>query len=101
MARKKEEKAPHQDAITTLLKKEGKTYENWSRDVINENCLSLLQGSPSEWRNKMLEEASMKMLADAVIKQAKESAKPNQKEGTTQDVPSHPSQQHNQKEGNK
>ncbi|MDM5254278.1 hypothetical protein [Bacillus toyonensis] len=67
--RNKVEKAPYQDAVTVILKKEGKTYESWSKEIVNSNCLSLLQGENPKWRNKMLEAASMEIIADSVVKQ--------------------------------
>ncbi|HFT5903693.1 TPA: hypothetical protein ACGSMF_004868 [Bacillus cereus] len=67
--RNKVEKAPYQDAVTVILKKEGKTYESWSQEIVNSNCLSLLQGENPKWRNKMLEDASMEIIADSVVKQ--------------------------------
>ncbi|EOO43548.1 hypothetical protein [Bacillus cereus] len=67
--RNKVEKAPYQDAVTVILKKEGKTYESWSKEIVNNNCLSLLQGENPKWRNKMLEDASMEIIADSVVKQ--------------------------------
>ncbi|QWG93245.1 hypothetical protein [Bacillus toyonensis] len=67
--RNKVEKAPYQDAVTVILKKEGKTYESWSQEIVNSNCLSLLQGENLKWRNKMLEDASMEIIADSVVKQ--------------------------------
>lgn len=46
MARKvvKNEKTPLQNAAAVLLKKQGKTYEEWSQKIVSDNCLSLLQG---------------------------------------------------------
>ncbi|HDR7320801.1 hypothetical protein [Bacillus toyonensis] len=67
--RNKVEKAPYQDAVTVILKKEGMTYESWSQEIVNSNCLSLLQGENPKWRNKMLEAASMEIIADSVVKQ--------------------------------
>ncbi|AWC30985.1 hypothetical protein R6231_14630 [Bacillus cytotoxicus] len=65
----KNEKSPHQDAVSMILKKQGKTYEEWSQQVVNNNCLSLLQGGNPEWRNKMLEEAAMEEIAAFIVKQ--------------------------------
>lgn len=67
--RNKVEKAPYQDAVTVILKKRGKTYEGWSQEIVNTNCLSLLQGENPKWRNKMLEAAAMEVIADSVVEQ--------------------------------
>lgn len=67
--RNKVEKAPYQDAVTVILKKQGKTYEGWSQEIVNTNCLSLLQGENPKWRNKMLEAAAMEVIVDSVVEQ--------------------------------
>ncbi|MEC0899891.1 MULTISPECIES: DUF5415 family protein [Bacillus] len=71
MARKntKNDKAPHQDAVTVILKKQGITYEDWSKKIVSDKCVSLLQGGEPEWRNKMLEEAAMVEIAAFIVKQ--------------------------------
>ncbi|MED1305164.1 hypothetical protein BK704_01720 [[Bacillus thuringiensis] serovar konkukian] len=71
MARKnpKNDKAPHQDAVTVILKKQGITYEEWSQKIVSDKCVSLLQGGEPEWRNKMLEEAAMVEIAAFIVKQ--------------------------------
>jgi hypothetical protein len=71
MARKKHknDKAPHQDAVTVILKKQGITYEDWSKKIVSDKCVSLLQGGEPEWRNKMLEEAAMVEIAAFIVKQ--------------------------------
>lgn len=70
MARKtpKVEKAPHQEAVSVLLKKQGTSYETWSNQVVSSICVSVLQGENSEWRNKMLEQASIDMIAESITK---------------------------------
>lgn len=65
----KNEKAPHQDALTVILKKQGMTYEGWSQKIVSDKCVSLLQGGEPEWRNKMLEEAAMVEIAAFIVKQ--------------------------------
>lgn len=65
----KNEKAPHQDAVSVILEKQGKTYEAWAQKIVNDKCLSLLQGGEPEWRNKMLEEAAMVEIAAFIVKQ--------------------------------
>ncbi|TXR94707.1 hypothetical protein DN390_24250 [Bacillus sp. SH7-1] len=65
----KNEKAPHQDAVTVILKKQGVTYEDWSKKIVSDKCVSLLQGGEPEWRNKMLEEAAMVEIAAFIVKQ--------------------------------
>lgn len=62
-------KAPHQDAVTVILKKQGVTYEDWSQKIVSDKCVSLLQGGEPEWRNKMLEEAAMVEIAAFIVKQ--------------------------------
>lgn len=95
MARKngKNEKALLQSAVAVILKKEGKTYESWSQAIVNDNCLSLLQGGNPEWRNKMLEEAAMDLIAASVVEEEKKNktqgqsdtqTRPNQVTQTTQ-----------------
>ncbi|HFJ9454059.1 TPA: hypothetical protein ACGW67_005380 [Bacillus tropicus] len=71
MARKnpKIDKAPHQDAVTVILKQQGITYEDWSQKIVSDKCVSLLQGGELEWRNKMLEEAAMVEIAAFIVKQ--------------------------------
>lgn len=71
MARKnpKNDKAPHQDAVTVILKKQGITYEDWSQKIVSDKCVSLLQGGEPEWRNKMLEDAAMVEIAAFIVKQ--------------------------------
>ncbi|EMJ6445228.1 hypothetical protein QCQ62_005699 [Bacillus cereus] len=73
MARKtgKNEKTPLQNAAAVLLKKQGNTYEEWSQKIVSDNCLSLLQGGNPEWRNKMLEEAAMDLIAASVVEEEK------------------------------
>ncbi|HDR7527029.1 MULTISPECIES: hypothetical protein [Bacillus cereus group] len=73
MARKvvKNEKTPLQNAAAVLLKKQGKTYEEWSQKIVSDNCLSLLQGGNPEWRNKMLEGAAMDLIAASVVEEEK------------------------------
>lgn len=65
----KNEKSPHQDAVTVILKKQGVTYEDWSQKIVSDKCVSLLQGGELEWRNKMLEEATMVEIAAFIVKQ--------------------------------
>ncbi|UYX55853.1 hypothetical protein M3Y14_31995 (plasmid) [Bacillus thuringiensis] len=65
----KNEKAPHQDAVAVVLKKQGKTYEAWSLKIVSDKCVSLLQGGEPEWRNKMLEEAAVEEIAAFIVKQ--------------------------------
>ncbi|MEB9506462.1 hypothetical protein P4J13_21240 [Bacillus anthracis] len=65
----KNEKAPHQDAVTVILKKQGITYEDWSQKIVSDKCVSLLQGGEPEWRNKMLEDAAMVEIAAFIVKQ--------------------------------
>ncbi|PEM55430.1 DUF5415 family protein [Bacillus wiedmannii] len=65
----KVEKAPYQDAVTVILKRKGITYEEWSREIVNNICVSVIQGGNSEWKNKMLEAAAMEVIADSVVKQ--------------------------------
>ncbi|EJR50076.1 hypothetical protein IIO_06389 [Bacillus cereus VD115] len=71
MARKngKNDKTPLQNAVAVLLKKQGKTYEEWSLKIVSDNCLSLLQGGNPEWRNKMLEGAAMDLIAASVVEE--------------------------------
>ncbi|TXR59089.1 hypothetical protein DM800_28985 [Bacillus sp. AY18-3] len=71
MARKnqKNDKAPHQDAVSVILKKQGITYEEWSQKIVSDKCVSLLQGGEPEWRNKMLEDAAMVEIAAFIVKQ--------------------------------
>ncbi|AFU17164.1 hypothetical protein [Bacillus toyonensis] len=71
MARKngKNERTPLQNAVAVLLKKQGKTYEEWSQKIVNDICLSLLQGGNPEWRNKMLEGAAMDLIAASVVEE--------------------------------
>ncbi|MDX5746164.1 hypothetical protein SIM20_23835 [Bacillus cereus group sp. BfR-BA-02570] len=73
MARKvgKNEKTPLQNAAAVLLRKQGKTYEEWSQKIVSDNCLSLLQGGNPEWRNKMLEGAAMNLIAASVVEEEK------------------------------
>ncbi|ARX70115.1 hypothetical protein BK718_32840 [Bacillus thuringiensis serovar andalousiensis] len=89
MARKtgKNDKAPYQDAATVLLKKSGKTFEEWSQEIVNENCLSLLQGGNPEWRNKMLEEAAMDLIAASVVEEEKKNK--TQGQSDVQPKPNH------------
>ncbi|EJV41930.1 Uncharacterized protein BC141101_05887 [Bacillus toyonensis] len=67
--RNKVEKAPYQDAVTVILKRKGMTYEDWSREIVNNICVSVIQGGNSEWKNKMLEAAAMEVIADSVVEQ--------------------------------
>ncbi|MCU5685687.1 hypothetical protein OCF64_28740 [Bacillus wiedmannii] len=67
--RNKVEKAPYQDAVTVILKRKGITYEEWSREIVNNICVSVIQGGNSEWKNKMLEAAAMEVIADSVVEQ--------------------------------
>ena len=67
--RNKVEKAPYQDAVTVILKRKGMTYEDWSREIVNNICVSVIQGGNPEWKNKMLEAAAMEVIADSVVKQ--------------------------------
>ncbi|PGM17236.1 hypothetical protein [Bacillus thuringiensis] len=67
--RNKIEKAPYQDAVTVILKRKGMTYEDWSREIVNNICVSVIQGGNSEWKNKMLEAAAMEVIADSVVEQ--------------------------------
>ncbi|MGH0686064.1 hypothetical protein [Bacillus mycoides] len=89
MARKngKNEKALLQNAVAVILKKEGKTYEGWSQAIVNDNCLSLLQGGNPEWRNKMLEEAAMDLIAASVVEEEKKNK--TQAQSDTQTKPNH------------
>jgi len=68
----KVEKVPYQDTVTVLLKKEGQSYGIWSRQVINDICVSVLQGENTEWRNKMLEQASIALIASSIVEAARE-----------------------------
>ncbi|MED3310298.1 hypothetical protein P4436_05675 [Bacillus thuringiensis] len=67
--RNKIDKAPYQDAVTVILKRKGMTYEDWSREIVNNICVSVIQGGNSEWKNKMLEAAAMEVIADSVVEQ--------------------------------
>ncbi|MHA4090095.1 hypothetical protein ACX16A_23000 [Bacillus cereus] len=67
--RNKVEKAPYQDAVTVILKRKGMTYEDWSREIVNNICVSVIQGGNPEWKNKMLEAAAMEVIADSVVEQ--------------------------------
>ncbi|PET15101.1 hypothetical protein CN513_20485 [Bacillus cereus] len=89
MARKvgKNEKTPLQNAAAVLLKKQGKTYEEWSQKIVSDNCLSLLQGGNPEWRNKMLEEAAMDLIAASVVEEEKKNK--TQVQSDVQQKPNH------------
>lgn len=89
MARKtgKNEKTPLQNAAAVLLKKQGNTYEEWSQKIVSDNCLSLLQGGNPEWRNKMLEEAAMDLIAASVVEEEKKNKTQGQSDG--QPKPNH------------
>ncbi|PGN34909.1 hypothetical protein [Bacillus thuringiensis] len=67
--RNKVEKAPYQDAVTVILKRKGMTYEDWSREIVNNICVSVIQGGNPEWKNKMLEAAAMEVIANSVVEQ--------------------------------
>ncbi|ARJ25712.1 hypothetical protein B7492_32245 (plasmid) [Bacillus mycoides] len=89
MARKvgKNEKTPLQNAAAVLLKKQGKTYEEWSQKIVSDNCLSLLQGGNPEWRNKMLEGAAMDLIAASVVEEEKKNK--TQSQSDAQPKPNH------------
>lgn len=70
----KAEKPPYQEAVSFILSKRGTSYDAWSKQVINDICVSVLQGENVEWRNKMLEQAAIQMLAEDV--QARQIDKP-------------------------
>jgi hypothetical protein len=89
MARKvgKNEKTPLQNAAAVLLRKQGNTYEEWSQKIVSDNCLSLLQGGNPEWRNKMLEEAAMDLIAASVVEEEKKNK--TQSRSDAQPKPNH------------
>lgn len=91
MARKnvKNEKTPLQNAAAVLLKKQGKTYEEWSQKIVSDNCLSLLQGGNPEWKNKMLEEAAMDLIAASVVEEENKNKTQARSQSDTQMKPNH------------
>ncbi|MFJ1118320.1 hypothetical protein [Bacillus thuringiensis] len=91
MARKnvKTEKTPLKNAAAVLLKKQGKTYEEWSQKIVSDNCLSLLQGGNPEWRNRMLEGAAMDLIAVSVVEEENKSKTQAQSQSDTQVKPNH------------
>jgi hypothetical protein len=66
----KNEKPLYNEAVSFILEKEGRTYEEWERQIVNGICVSVsvLAGENVEWRNKMLEQASIEMIAADIEK---------------------------------
>ncbi|MBE7106150.1 hypothetical protein FT637_25015 [Bacillus cereus] len=66
--RGKNEKPLYNEAVSFILEKKGRTYEEWEREIVNGICVSVLAGENVEWRNKMLEQASIEMIAADIEK---------------------------------
>ncbi|PFR65202.1 hypothetical protein COK29_26870 [Bacillus cereus] len=72
MARKnKSEKPPYHEVVSLLLKKQGISYDAWSKQVVTDICVSALQGENTEWRHKMLEQASIEMIESDILDRGK------------------------------
>ncbi|MEK7019786.1 hypothetical protein [Bacillus sp. FSL R9-9410] len=67
-SRGKNEKPLYHEAVSYILEKKGRTYEEWEREIVNGICVSVLAGENVEWRNKMLEQVSIEMIAADIEK---------------------------------
>lgn len=68
-SRGKNEKPLYHEAVSYILEKKGRTYEEWEREIVNGICVSVLAGENVEWRNKMLEQVSIEMIAADIEKE--------------------------------
>ncbi|MBU4643301.1 DUF5415 family protein, partial [Bacillus toyonensis] len=66
--RGKNEKPPYEEAVSFILEKQGLTYDVWSKQIVSDICVSVLAGENVEWRNKMLEQASIEVIAADIEK---------------------------------
>ncbi|NWK72628.1 hypothetical protein COJ48_18295 [Bacillus cereus] len=67
-ARGKTEKPPYEEAVSFILEKQGQNYDVWAKQIVSDICVAVLAGENVEWRNKMLEQASIEMLAADIEK---------------------------------
>ncbi|MFP3414809.1 hypothetical protein SB773_25065 [Bacillus sp. SIMBA_074] len=76
---RKNEKPLYHEAVSYILEKKDCTYEEWEKKIVNGICVSVLAGENVEWRNKMLEQASIEMIAADIEKrkQAQDNKQPN------------------------
>uniref|UniRef100_UPI003F4915C1 DUF5415 family protein n=1 Tax=Bacillus multifaciens TaxID=3068506 RepID=UPI003F4915C1 len=81
--RGKTENPPYEEAVSFILEKQGLTYDVWAKQIVSEICVSVLAGENVEWRNKMLEQASIEMIAADIEKrkQAQENSRSGNSHG--------------------
>lgn len=60
-------KHPHQETVKAILKKQGISYEEWAKKIVDEVCVSLLRNENVEWRNQILENASIDLISSFVL----------------------------------
>ncbi|PGZ34536.1 hypothetical protein COE50_05965 [Bacillus anthracis] len=78
MAKKnRSEKPPYHEVVSLLLKKQGTSYDAWSKQVVTDICVSALQGENTEWRYKMLEQASIEMIENEILASSKKNTEPS------------------------
>ncbi|PGZ57360.1 hypothetical protein COE58_25785 [Bacillus cereus] len=83
--RGKNEKPPYEEAVSFILEKKGQTYDVWSKQIVSEICVSVLAGENVEWRNKMLEKASIEMIAADIVRR-KQSQETNRSHSVQKDI---------------
>lgn len=73
MAAKKKDN-PLQQAVETILKKNGGDYNEWKKAIINQKKLAVMSDEDKEWTERTIHEASMELVMESVIKSSDQPA---------------------------
>lgn len=64
MAASRKKENPLQSAVENILKRQGKNYETWKKEIIDSRKLMIMSDSDKEWLNQTIEEASFKVIVE-------------------------------------
>lgn len=71
MARARKKSNPVKETVEAILKKQNINYNDWEKDIINKKKLEVMADEDKEWTAEIVNEASMAVIMEEVVKQNK------------------------------